>query len=909
MMNALDEALGQIATFTGVHAGPVSRHRVLGERVATALGWKTGNSRTETLTLRTDGMNLVHGYIGPQRATLFATNGASATTHMLSEAARYAYHTSVHWGIVADTRGAVVFNSHWLRNGDWFRLPEIRWSDIERHRDILIAVTPSGIAAGSLDQIALETYKPDDFLVPVDDALVSRLDHWRVEALRFGRDVTDLDEDLHTLFAQLFVLRAVEDRGLAPDVPPLQSAIDGQKVSMERLDELFEIAAARIQSKLFSEDTISRFPNFVLMGIIRDLYTPSHLPKESARYNFGWVDADVLGRAYEKYLSTVYMPTLPSPQLRLFDQPEREVEPVSVKKYGGVYYTPPFLVSALTEGALANAIEASDAPEFIPRVADFACGSGSFLVEAVSSLLRRLRERDPDKNWPRILIEEKNIIGIDLDLRAVRHCRMNLWIRFTDEPDALPLPSIEEVIVQGDSLGEEVWQDLPRTYDVVLGNPPFVSTGGARSKEDLASRFGSAQGRFDYAHLFVELAIRRLAPNGTLGMVIPNRVFRNRDAGVIRGIVSSQTDILAIVDFGSNEVFEGTGAYIGAIVARKKAQSDIPAPPTTKAIIVSELSDTRFLGATLVDLMRLSGSEERAGVTAFEIRHPFGDRPWLLLSPAKLAARLQLEDEPVRLGDFAALHQGIRTGANDIFVVTIESSDGTLARIVNGLGDSAIIELALLRPVVFGSEIQRYLSLVSSRMLIYPYRMGAAIEESRLREEFPNGFQYLLGYREFLAGRSSTIRSGQRWYELAWKRHEGWLAVPKLLTRDLATRTSFAADLYGQIYLVGGTAVVPPDAEFALPLLGYLNSSTANGYLSDITPSFRGSFQKFEPQHLNRLPIPSFLVGADPVALTIGELTQKAMTAYTYGDFEKGRGIEEQIDALVADAVERKVRA
>ena len=37
-------------------------------------------------------------------------------------------------------------------------------------------------------------------------------------------------------------------------------------------------------------------------------------------------------------------------------------------------------------------------------------------------------------------------------------------------------------------------------------------------------------------------------------MVVPNRLFRNRDAGTIRQLLTTQTDLLSIIDFGSNGV-------------------------------------------------------------------------------------------------------------------------------------------------------------------------------------------------------------------------------------------------------------------------------------------------------------------------------------------------------------------
>lgn len=905
MDTLIDNALQYIATLTGGVAVPDAATEPLSQRVAAALGWQKGPARLENLEIQDGGLKLARGFLGPQRAAVFAADGIGATQRLLPNVARFAYHSSVHWGLVADEEGAVVFNSHWIRDEQWFRLPEISWSEPHRHNDVLTAITPEGVATGRLDQVAARIYMPDRFLTPVDDALVARLDHWRLEALRFGPAAGELDEDLHTLFAQFFVLRAVEDRRLAPEIPPLESTVE-QGVDVERLRDLFSLAREVIQSQLFADDLLHHFPNFVLAGIIHDLYTPSQLPRGSQRYNFAWIDADVLGRAYEKYLANVYMPVAPHPQLHLFDdQPVREVEPVSVKKSGGVFYTPDYLVGTLTEQAIQRVLTEQRDSDFIPHIVDFACGSGSFLVEAVSVLLRRLRERDPHHNWARTLIEGKRVVGIDIDPRAVTLSRMNLWIRFTDEPDALPLPSIAEVVVVGDSLGEEVWDTLPKTYDVVVGNPPFIATGSIQSREELGRRFRTAQGRFDYSHLFVELAVHRLAPDGVLGLVVPNRLFRNRDAGAVRQLLATETDLIAIIDFGPNEVFERTSAYIGAVVARKRSSPDSPRQVTVRVVLVSDVSDIRYLGGALAKAIMSNTEFPVPALSAFDIGHPSGGRAWVLLSPSARGARLRLEQDSVLLGEFAGIFQGIRTGANDIFIVRLESTDGSLATVTNGLGDPAILETALLHPAVFGSDIQRYGLLRPERMLLYPYQRGVVLSEVELQKKYPAIYKYLTAYRDLLSGRSSIAGSGLRWYELVRRRDEVWLSSHKLLTRDLATRTSFALDADGQVFLIGGTAVVPPDMQSALPLLAYLNSSIANEYLIELTPSFRGAFQKFEPQHLAQLPVPAFLTEPNETAVQLGVLAQEALQARLEDREERGRKAEAEIDRIVAAAVGR----
>jgi hypothetical protein len=178
-----------------------------------------------------------------------------------------------------------------------------------------------------------------------------------------------------------------------------------------------------------------------------------------------------------------------------------------------------------------------------------------------------------------------------------------------------------------------------------------------------------------------------------------------------------------------------------------------------------------------------------------------------------------------------------------------------LARVTNGLGEQWFIERDLLKPVVFGSELARFTEVQPIRRLLYPYRSGRAISEIELRERYPRAQEYLWAYRDILAARSSLRGTGAGYYELIRPRDERWLRRPKLLIRDLAPATAFAADVKGAAFLVGGTAVAPADPDHTLPLLAYLNSPLISRFAERQAPAFRGDFFKFEPGVLGAIPV------------------------------------------------------
>ena len=392
--------------------------------LAQALRWTEGIGRSESISTSII-PNATRVFVGNEPAAIFVAANSDNQRAVLQDAALYAYHASVEWGLVATANQAIVFNSHRVKNSNWYQLPPIQWESTQANLDVINAFTPEGFIDGRIEDVTAKRETPDSLLLAVDDALVSRLDTWRSQTLRHSKGIDKVDEKLQNLFAQLFVLRVVEDRKVAAHVNALSTALnDFGGANHMVLNTIFAQAQQTIKSDLFDRIETDDIPDFILGGIIRDLYYPNQLPVYGARYNFAWIDADVLGQAYEKYLSTLLIPNEAiDSQLHLWEQPIREVERVSVRKSSGVYYTPSYLVRYLTEKCVDDYYK-NHTDADVPTVADISCGSGSFLTSVADTLIRRLRQSDPSKNWGRELINDKKIVGIDLDNRAVTLARL-----------------------------------------------------------------------------------------------------------------------------------------------------------------------------------------------------------------------------------------------------------------------------------------------------------------------------------------------------------------------------------------------------------------------------------------------------------------------------------------------------
>ena len=177
-----------------------------------------------------------------------------------------------------------------------------------------------------------------------------------------------------------------------------------------------------------------------LRQIIKNLYYPN------SPYEFSVLPADILGQVYERFLGKVIELT-DTGLARVEDKPE-------VRKAGGVYYTPTYIVDYIVENTVGKLLEGKTPKEAEKlRILDPACGSGSFLTGAYQYLLdwhldTYIQEPERHKNTLRrrvdgyvLTTQEKrrilqyNIYGVDLDQNAVEVSKLSLLLKMLENED------------------------------------------------------------------------------------------------------------------------------------------------------------------------------------------------------------------------------------------------------------------------------------------------------------------------------------------------------------------------------------------------------------------------------------------------------------------------------------------
>ena len=342
------------------------------------------------------------------------------------------------------------------------------------------------VLKGSFDKYVQSNANKKGTTTVDKDFLVS-LDRWRTYlATSISWNNKNLDEDEINFVVQqtidrIIFLRIAEDRSIEP-YGNLQNAISSREHDPWRnLFTIFSEADAKYNSGLFDfkKDKLSKdlkIDNKVIKTIIKELYYPSP-------YAFDAMPVEILGSAYEQFLGKVIRIT-PGHHAKIEEKPE-------VRKAGGVYYTPQYVVEYIVKNTVGKLVEGKSPNEISEiKIVDPACGSGSFLIGAYQYLLdwhkdyysnggklnsafpaiRRGVKGEvltPEGNLTtsekkRILLN--NIYGVDIDVNAVEVTKLSLLLKCMEgETDASiayqlsifherVLPTLDNNIKDGNSL-------------------------------------------------------------------------------------------------------------------------------------------------------------------------------------------------------------------------------------------------------------------------------------------------------------------------------------------------------------------------------------------------------------------------------------------------------------------------
>ena len=336
------------------------------------------------------------------------------------------------------------------------RVKYIKYNEYpDRWDEIADIFSRDAILKGSFDKYAVSTRRKGT--AEVDAAFLSEIEMWRDSLARNialrnpGLTNRELNFAVQRTVDRILFLRMCEDRGIEI-YGQLLGLTNGGEV-YKRLCAVFRRADEKYNSGLFyfeQEKDRSEGPDELTPGLMIDDKVLSPILKRmyypDSPYEFSVLPAEILGNVYEQFLGKVITLTK-GHRAKVEDKPE-------VKKAGGVYYTPTYIVEYIVKNTVGKLLEGKKPNTAVKlKILDPACGSGSFLIGAYQYLLdwhlRYYTEKGPEqwakKKNPRVYqnkIDEwklttgerkrillNNIYGVDIDTQAVEVTKLSLLLK------------------------------------------------------------------------------------------------------------------------------------------------------------------------------------------------------------------------------------------------------------------------------------------------------------------------------------------------------------------------------------------------------------------------------------------------------------------------------------------------
>lgn len=263
------------------------------------------------------------------------------------------------------------------------------------------------------------------------------------------------------------------------------------------------------------------------------------------------------------------------------------------KKNWGQFFTPLKVVRAIAQ--------MTDIKEGM-TICDPACGVGKFLLEPILKDLHRFYRIDKSRK----LIRNIKLIGFDKgfdkdEQKTIILAKANMLIYLSDlikeNQDITEQFSDlfnDTFLLKTNSILGTLSEPITDEYDLILTNPPYVTSGSSNIKEEIIK--SGLQGHYSInamgvEGLFTEWIIRALKPGGKAFVVIPDGILSRTNDKNLRKFILDECIIDAIISLPEKTFFTTIKkTYILAIT--KKTDKSVTQKEPVFTYLVSDIGET-----------------------------------------------------------------------------------------------------------------------------------------------------------------------------------------------------------------------------------------------------------------------------------------------------------------------------
>lgn len=344
---------------------------------------------------------------------------------------------------------------------------------------------------------------------------------------------------------------------------------DGQLTVKKRISQIFERVKKKHGKIFAANDEIQLTPRSL-----------AYIVSELQKYNLLSTNIDIKGKAYEEIVGS------------------------NLRGDRGEFFTPRNVMKMVVE--MIN-------PKIDEHVLDSSCGTGGFLVTAMTHVIKQLEDEfsaqigENKSQWDgdslRVFqdriseMASTNYFGFDINPDLVKATKMNMVMNNDGSGNILPtnslLPPHEWTSEFRSKLAEALRINVTDIrnhttigyFEVIVTNPPFGSKIPIKDRNvleqyDLAHIWENKNGKWTKTArmqssvppeiLFIERCLQLLTPGGRMGIVLPDSILGSPGLGYIREWLIINTRIIASIDLHADTFQPRNGTQTSVLFLQKK---------------------------------------------------------------------------------------------------------------------------------------------------------------------------------------------------------------------------------------------------------------------------------------------------------------------------------------------------
>lgn len=444
---------------------------------------------------------------------------------------------------------------------------------------------------------------------------------------------------------------------------------------------------------------------------------------------------------------------------------------IDKKKKNGEVFTPKALSDFLAERMLKYI-----RPTKHLEICDPSCGDGALLLALTRALYTNAQC-------------SISIFGSDIDgdyLRKAEKCLISSF------------PKTEIHLCVEDFIEERMGGLFAsnKTYDVIIGNPPYVRTQtiGNEKSQAIAKLYGLS-GRVDLYYPFIINMTDSLKEGGVLGVITSNRYLTTKSGDCIRDYLLKNYDILEIIDLGDTKLFDA--AVLPAIFIGKKNTSKEKSEIGSFVKIYESLNHGHIDGrkGSIYDVLH---SEKngcyQVGTSSYNLSMGTFVRPKLSTAVWQMNTKEErLWVDTIQLnthffvGERFNVRVGVKSCADEVFldVENYNSDDKP--------------EDVFFHTMISQENIMPWLISKNLPSVVYPHYDNNGKKDVLDIEKYPKARKFFSKHEARLKRRAYLMKSNRLWYEYWVPQNVTLWKYPKLVFPDISMEPRFAIDTTGAI--------------------------------------------------------------------------------------------------------------